>query len=81
MTLVCTQHPAVIVLFALCGLFVVLAGRILKFSPMTALTAGICGAATVIVALVCGVPMVEILGILLLLTGLGFLSIGKEGNA
>ena len=78
MTLVFLQHPIVIICFLFSGICVVLGGRLPKWGPVAALIAGISGAATVIAALVCGVPMGEILGLLAMLLVTGFLSMPKE---
>lgn len=78
MTLVCLQHPFLVICFLLSGICVVFGERLSKFRSAAALATGISGAATVIGALVCGVPMQEILGLLAILLLAGFLSLRKE---
>lgn len=81
MALVCLQHPIVMICFLFSGICVVLGGRLPKWGPVAALTAGISGAAAVIASLVCSVPMQEILGLLAILLLTGFLSLRKEEDA
>lgn len=80
MTLVFLEYPIVIIPFVLCALLAVLTGRSRRHNMALFLLTGLFAAATVILSLICSVPMAEILLLLLILSLIGCLCTRKEGE-
>lgn len=80
MTLVFLQSPAVAVAFGLCALFVVLAGRLSRLGGVCTVLAGVSGVFALLSALVCSVPLTELLALLVVILLLGCLPPPKEDN-
>lgn len=80
MTLVILQYPALLIFFGLCALLTVLTLRLPRCNHIAGLLAGLAGTAVVVFALICGVPMAEILLLLTALALLACLCAPKEGR-
>ncbi|MDD6201175.1 MAG: hypothetical protein PUB93_07920 [Firmicutes bacterium] len=81
MTLMCLQYPAVIIAFVLCELSVIAAARLPRLGWLPAPAAGLSGAAAVFFCFFYGVPMGEILLLLLVILLTGFLAAPKEDRS
>lgn len=80
MTLVLLQYPPVIITFLLCAVCVLMAAKLPSHGFIPALIAGVAGIATVILALMCSVPMAEILAMLLVVLILAGISLPRGGK-